>query len=104
MPVEDGGRGLELLDRAVEDEMAIVEDVGAGGDRERGGEVLLHDDDRLTRLCQSFTNREKIADDDWRQTFEGFVQEQNLGAADQRSRDRQHLLLAAREVGASAGA
>src|SRR6516164_8891515 len=60
MPVEDGGRGLEILGGAVEDEMAVVEDIGALGDRERGGDILLHDDDGLSGLRQPFADGEKI--------------------------------------------
>src|SRR5262249_60999733 len=104
MPAEDGGRGLELLGGAVEDEMAVVEDVGPLGDRECGSDVLLHDDDRLTGLRQTLANREKIAHDDWRQALEGLVEQQDLRRADQGPRDRLHLLLAAGEIGASAQA
>ena len=45
---------------------------------------------------------EQIAHDDRRQALERLVEQQDLRLAHERARDREHLLLAAREVGAAA--
>jgi len=102
--VKDGVRGLKLLGGAFENDMAVVEDIGALGNRERGGDVLLDDHDGLAGRRQALADGEQIAHDDRCQTLEGLVEQQDLGAADQCPRDRQHLLLAAGEIGAPARA
>src|SRR6202034_2365916 len=66
------------------DDMTVVEDVDALRQSKRRGQILFD------------------PDDDRGQSLERLVKQDYLGITDQRSRDRQHLLLAAGKIGAAA--
>src|SRR5579883_1639134 len=102
IPVQHLGAAARGLRRHLLDDMAVVDDVDARGEAHRRGDVLLDDDDRLARLGEAAAGLEEVAHDDGGQALEGLVEEHDLGIADERAGDRQHLLLAAREIGAAA--
>ena len=86
------------------DDMAVVDDINAVGKRQRRRDILLYDQDGLARFGKRPAGGEQIAHDDRRQPLERLVEQQDFRLADQRTRDRQHLLFAARQVGAAAAA
>src|SRR5215813_2397715 len=95
IPLQNLRPTYDLAGRPFVGDMAVVDDVGALRQRQRGGEILLHQDDGLPRL-------DEIAHDHRRQSLERLVEQDELGNADERARDCQHLLLAAGKIGAAA--
>ena len=98
------GLGLELGGRAFMRDVAVVDDVDAACQRQRRGQVLLDQNDRLTGLREIAADAHQILHDHRGESFERFVEQDDLRIAYQRSRDREHLLFAAGEVRAAAGA
>ena len=96
--------GAHRLGRHQFDDMAVIDDVNAIGERHRGRDILLHDHDSLPGIRKLAARRQKIAHDDGGETFERLVEQQDLRLANQRARNRQHLLFAAGEIGAAAAA
>ena len=92
------------VDRALINDMPIVENVAALRHGERGSDVLLDDDDRLPLFREAPAYGQEVPHDDRGQTLERLVQQDDLRIADQRASDRQHLLLAAGKVRAAAPA
>src|SRR6185437_6245608 len=84
--------------------VAVVDDVNTARKRQGRSKVLLHQHDRLPGSREIAASLHQIAHDDWRETLEGFVEQDNFGIANERARDRQHLLLTARQIGAAAAA
>src|SRR6516165_12443773 len=80
------------------DDVAVIDDVHAVREAERCPDVLLDDHDRLTGLGKPAAGGEQLSHDDGREPLEGFIQQQNFGFAQERTCDRQHLLLAAGQV------
>ena len=77
---------------------ADLEHVGAGGGRERRACVLLDDQDRgPLALVQLADDPEDLGDDERRETERRLVEEQEPRPLHHRAREREHLLLAARE-------
>jgi hypothetical protein len=85
-------------------DVAVIDDVDALRERERRREVLLDQHDRLPGLRKLATRRHQVADDDRRKSLERLVEQDDLRIADQRAADREHLLFAARQIGAAAAA
>src|SRR5258706_9053764 len=89
----------QLLRRAVEDDPAVLHDIGVVRDVERHGRVLLDEQQRHAEvLADSLQAREELLDDERRETLRELVHEQQLRRARERGADREHLALAAREV------
>jgi NitT/TauT family transport system substrate-binding protein len=86
---------LDLFGRPLVHDMTVVDDVGAGRERERRSEVLFDEDDRLPLGREVAADFHKVTHDDRGEAFEGLVQQQNFRIAHQGAGDRQHLLLAA---------
>ena len=84
--------------------MAVVDDVDAVRERQRRREILLDQHDGLAGGRELAAGLHQIAHDDRREPLERLVQQDDLRIADQRAGDREHLLLAARQVGAAAAA
>ena len=85
--------------RAGEDDGAAVEDDGVSAKLEREPGVLLDQQQRQIVLAlEAVEPGEQRVDDDRRQAFERLVHQQQRRVAHQRAADRQHLLLAAREL------
>src|SRR6185312_2064252 len=95
---------LDLSGRALVHDVAVVQHVHAGGERERGGDVLLDQDDGLAGRGELAAGVHEVAHDHRREPLERLVEKDDLGVADERPRDGEHLLLAAREVGAAVAA
>ena len=76
-------------------DMSVVDDVHPARERERGGEVLLDEEDRLSGRRQVAADLHQLAHDERREALEGLVEQDDLRVADQGARDGQHLLLAA---------
>ena len=73
------------------DELAL----GEGG---RDAEVLLDEQDREPLLLEELERLDQPLDDGRRETFRRLVHHEDLRIRDERTSDREHLLLAAREL------
>src|SRR5579883_1278144 len=89
---------LEAVGGAFPDDAGVVEDVDAVGMREREGDVLLAQEhgDRGGR-AQAFERLRELLQHDGSQAQRRLVEDQKLRPHHQGARDRQHLLLAARQ-------
>src|SRR5450631_4408228 len=67
------------------------------GNVERQLEILFDKNDRLSFLLQELDGAADLSDDQGRETFRRFVEQEDPGIAHQRPPDRQHLEFAARE-------
>ena len=67
----------------------------------RDAEVLLDQQDAQTVLLEPPEHLDQVLDDRRRQALRGLVHDQELRVGQQRASDRQHLLLAARELRAT---
>src|SRR5437667_4449205 len=84
--------------RAVND-AAALEDQRVRGVREGDLDVLLDQDGRGALVFDHFPQRnDKLFNDDRRKALERLVEEEQFWIGHQGARDRQHLLLAAREL------
>ena len=88
--------GEELRRRAGVDDAAPVEDDDVTRETLHDGEVLLDEDDRR-QLGRALECLRHLGDEEGGQTLRGLVDEQELVAVEEGPRDRDHLLLAARE-------
>ncbi len=80
----------------------VDHDGDAVGHRGRHADILLDDEDgHLAFPSERDQHLLDLADDDGRQPLGGLVHDQQLRIAQQRARDRQHLLLAARKLRAA---
>src|SRR5213592_4295891 len=86
------------------DDLAAVEDDRVVRDRQDLLRVLL-DDDRREAFVQDqpLDRAQQFLDDDRRESLERLVEEEQLRVEDERARDREHLLLAARQLVAEVG-
>src|SRR5688572_13726120 len=87
----------DLVGRAGHEDLAVVEDVGAIGDRERFPDVVVRDEDTDAALLQPPHDLLDVADRDRIDPGEGLVQEQVLGRRHERACDLQPPALAAGE-------
>ncbi len=83
---------------------AVLHDVVAVGDGRGEAEILLDQQDGEALLLQRADGLADLLDDDGRQPLGRLVEQQQPRAGAQDAADRQHLLLAAGELGALAGA
>src|SRR5512147_227061 len=94
----DGVVLLEVGGRARHDDAAGLEEVGVVGQVEGHRRVLLHEQDaHPLLLVDRAHDAEDLPDHQRGQAERGLVQQQQAGAGHERARDRQHLLLAARQ-------
>ena len=77
-------------------DVAVVDDIDAMRERQGRGDILFDQHDRLTGRRQIAARAHQVAHDYRRQPFERLVQQDDLGSADERAGNREHLLLAAR--------
>ena len=84
------------------DHAAVLHDVVAVGDGRGEVEVLLDQQDGEAALLSVRMTSPMLLDDHRRQAFGRLVEQQQVGAGAQDAADRQHLLLAARQLGALA--
>ncbi len=94
------------LERGVRDHVdhpAVLDHVVAVGHRRGEAEVLFHEQDGEALLAQHADGIADLLHDDRRQALGRLVEQQQLGAGAQDAGDGQHLLLAARQLGALAG-
>ena len=84
--------------------LPMLDDVVAVGHRRSEAEVLFHQQDGEALLAKHADGIADLLHDDGRQALGRLVEQQQLGARAQDAGDRQHLLLAARQLGALAGA
>src|SRR5215469_17524814 len=86
----------ELGCLAAERDASAFEYDGILGKSQRKIDLLLGEDHRNSGVVADRPQRgEQVLDDDRRQTLQRLVEQQDLGPADQRPRDSQHLLFAA---------
>ena len=81
----------------------MIHHVVTVGDGGREAEVLLHQQHREAALLDLADGAADLLHDHRRQPFGRLVEQQHLGPGAQDARDRQHLLLAARQLGALGG-
>src|SRR3954453_1103842 len=74
-----------------------LEHVAAVGDLERRAGVLLHQQDRRPVLVDLLDDLEDLVDQDRREAHRRLVEQEQPGARHQRTADRTHLLLSARQ-------
>ena len=86
------------------DDPPVLDDVVAVGEGRGKVEILLDQEDREALLLQPADHPADLLDDDRRQTLGRLVEQQQGRAGAQHPADRQHLLLAAGELGALAAA
>ncbi len=83
----------EAVDAAVDHDCDVL------GDRRGHPDVLLDDEHRnVTFLAEANQHLLDLCDDDRREPFGGLVHDQEMRIGHQRTRNRQHLLLAAGEL------
>src|SRR6185369_11607519 len=90
--------GGELGHRAAVDDAAVVHHCDAVAERLRDGEVLLDEEDRRLRALQLPQRRDQVLHDRRREPLARLVDQQQPPRLDDRARDREHLLLSAREL------
>src|SRR5690348_17045051 len=99
---EDGTRqivaGEQLARRALELDLTLLEEDRAVADRERDVERLLDDQHRLSSRLQLVDELQHALHHDRREAERQLVDEQHLGTVYEHTREREHLLLAAREA------
>src|SRR5690606_16737542 len=81
----------------------VLDDAVAVGELGGETEVLLPPDDGEAARLERLDDSRDLLDDHRGKSFRRLVQQQHLGARAQDAADRQHLLLAARKLGALAG-
>ena len=100
-PEEDSPYEVVALEQvrggALEADRSLVQEDGPVRDGQRDVQRLLDDDHRLSLALQALDDAEKPFDDDRGKTQRQLVDQQDLGLVQQNPRQRQHLLLAARE-------
>jgi hypothetical protein len=94
--------GVELVVLDHVDHLALLDDIVPIGHRRREAEVLLDQDNRVALLLELADGRADLVDDHRGQALRRLVEQQEMCAGAQDAPDRQHLLLAARELGALA--
>src|SRR5262245_12796450 len=102
--------GLQLFFACLErrignhvDHAPMLDHVVAVGDGGGKAEVLFHQQNGKALLPQQTNRVADLLHDDRRQAFGGLVEEEELSPGAQDAGDGQHLLLAARQLGALAG-
>src|SRR2546421_262511 len=85
----------DLLLRARVRDAPRAKDVGAVGELDGAGGGLLHEQDRDALLVELLEHVEDDVDHDRRQAKRGLVQEEQARPREERTRDRELLLLAA---------
>src|SRR5262245_25120373 len=99
----DVGVAAQALGRAVEHDAAVLHHVAVVGDLERHRRTLLHDQDGDTEFTADLRQPpQQVLHHDRRQPERQLVDQQQLGPADQRAGERQHLPLAAGQESADA--
>src|SRR5690348_16777600 len=90
---------LNILRAALEADTSLVENVVSVGDRERHVNVLLDHENRNTHVLDPAEDVYDFAHDQGGQPFRRLVQNQQRRVQQKRAGDREHLLLAARQLG-----
>jgi hypothetical protein len=85
-------------------DLAVVEHVDVIGDFQAHPHVLLDEKDRDALVAHPGDDAEDLADDERRQALRRLVEDQEFRVEQQGAADRQHLLLAARELAAAIAA
>src|SRR5690606_32607209 len=80
------------------DHATLFHEVVTLGERRREAEVLLDEKQRQAALAELADGALDLLDDYWGQTFSRFVEQNQLRAGPQDSRDCKHLLFPAREA------
>src|SRR5207245_3933932 len=93
----EGTVGGDFMRRARGDNAPAFDDIGAIGEREGEPGHLVDEQDRRRLGAQPVERREEVVDHRGREAERGLVEQQHLRPAHQAARDREHLLLAARE-------
>src|SRR5437762_3167122 len=94
--------GVEFRVRDLLDDAAVLHDIVAVRDSRSEPEVLFHQQNGKSLLLQRADGAADLLDDDRSQALGRFVEQQEARAGAQDTPDRQHLLLAAGELGALA--
>src|SRR5260221_7609662 len=94
----------ELRRRAGMDDLAVIEHIDVIGDLQAHAHVLLDEENRDALVAHPRDDAEDLADDERRQALRRLVEDEQLGVEQQGAADRQHLLLAARELAATIAA
>src|SRR5260370_1008045 len=89
--------GAERGRRALELDVALVQDVKAMGERERHFQHLLDEQDGRPAPVDLAQDPGQVLDEDRGEALRRLVHQHELGARDEAARDGQHLLLAAGE-------
>ena len=93
-----GGVGGKLGHRPAEADLALLDDIGAVGDRLAEMQVLLAQQHRQPLAFERADRLGHLLDDDRRQPFRRLVEQHAARIAHQGAGDGQHLLLAARHA------
>src|SRR5580692_485569 len=94
-PLLVGAEGARI---ALVHDPAVVQHVSAIGDLDRRAHVLLDEQNREAFPPGRDDNSEHVLDNQRREALRRLVEHEQLGVQDQGAGDRQHLLLAAREL------
>ena len=95
---------FELCSRAFVGDVTVAQNVDTAGQSQRCGQVLFDQENRLPCRRQLAANAHEVLHDHWRQPFKWLVEQDDLRVADQCPGNRQHLLLAARQIRSAAEA
>ncbi len=89
-------RSTQVLGPALEPHLALLEEHGPVGDRQRHVERLLDDHDRHPLGLEPLDDLQQLLHDDRREAERQLVDEQHVGVVQERDGQGEHLLLAAR--------
>src|SRR5262249_42256867 len=90
--------GVETVGGNLVHDTSAVHHVMAVRDGRRELQILLHEENRESLGLQLADGRPDLLDDDRRQSLGGLVEEQQARPGAEDAADRQHLLLAPREL------
>src|SRR5574337_130397 len=95
--------GGEAARRTFVGDAPVVEHIDAVGDFDRLAHILLDEQDRDAFAARRRDDPEHFGDDERREALRRLVEHKEPWIEQERARDRQHLLLAARELAALVG-
>src|SRR3954470_5291654 len=88
IPLQNLRSGSDLARRSLVRDMPVVDDVGPVRERQRGGEILLDQNDGLPGVGQIAARFDEVVYDNGSESLKGLVEQNDLRIADERARDR----------------
>src|SRR5262249_24311604 len=97
VPLDHGVAGVQLGGRRVMPDRALLHEIDALAGRKRQRDVLLHEQDRHALAPEHADDLADLRDHAGHQSLGRLIEQDDLGLEHHGARDREHLLLAARQ-------